>query len=93
MAARNTDISLTTGAAVLLTDVAVSACRVENKSGYTITLQATASATPPASRAGGVSLKPYGTLAADMTLAQLSPASGLARSISGLSWTFPARHR
>lgn len=37
MAARNTDISLTTGAAVLLTDGAVSACRVENKSGYTIT--------------------------------------------------------
>ena len=76
MAARNTDISLTTGAAVLLTDGAVSACRVQNQSGYTITLQATASATPPASRAGGVTMSPYGTLAADMTLAQIFPGVG-----------------
>lgn len=76
MAARNTDISLTTGAAVLLTDGAVAACRVQNQSGYTITLQATASATPPTSRAGGVTMSPHGTLAADMTLAQLFPGVG-----------------
>lgn len=76
MAARNTDIALTTGAAVLLTDGAVAACRVQNQSGYTIKLQATASATPPSSRAGGVTMSPYGTLAADMTLAQLFPGVG-----------------
>lgn len=73
MAARNTDISLTTGAAVLLTDGAVAACRVQNQSGYTIKLQATASATPPASRSGGLDLLAGATLGADTQLVSFFP--------------------
>lgn len=76
MAARNTDISIAPGAPVSLTDGAVTACRVQNLSGWSISLQATATSTPPASRAGGVALSPGGTLAADMTLAQLFPGVG-----------------
>lgn len=74
MAARNTDIFLTTGAAVLLTDGAVSACRVQilpTSGGRGVILQATTNSTPPSSPSGGVRLDPGEILAADMTLAQL----------------------
>ena len=71
--ARNDNVSCAAGATVQLTNANVAAVRVHNLSGYTVTLQATSGTTPPASRAGGVVLQAGGTLAADLTLAQLWP--------------------
>lgn len=76
MPARNTDVTLSTTAPTLLTDGAVAACRVSNKTGYVVLLQATATTTAPTSRAGGVPLMPSATAAADLTLADLFPGIG-----------------
>lgn len=76
MAAQNTNITASSAAPTLLTDGPVAACRVSSLTGYVGYLQATADTTPPASRAGAVPLMPNGTLAADLTLAELFPGVG-----------------
>lgn len=57
----------------LLTDSAVTAIRVQNKSVQSIMLQATFGAVPPTVFDGSVMLFGKQTLAADLTLAQLWP--------------------
>ncbi len=76
MAPRNIDISCSATQPTLLTDGAVETCRVHNASGYHLYLQATATATPPESRQGSISLTPSATLAADLPLADLFPGIG-----------------
>lgn len=82
--ARNDNVTCAPGAPVQLTNANAAAVRAHNLSGYTVTLQATAGTSPPASRAGGVVLQSLGTLAADMTLAQLWPGVAGANRV----WAF-----
>ena len=85
MAARHTDITVTPGAAVALTDGAVSYCRVYNPKYSTVYLQATATNVAPTSRAGALPLSAGATLAADLALADLFP--GVSASTMYL-WAF-----
>lgn len=71
--ARNDTINLTANTWVQVTNSNVSALRVQNISGYSVYLKATAGAGAPADISGAVLLQPYATLAADLTLAQLWP--------------------
>jgi len=71
--ARNDTITLTSGVWTQLTNANAAAVRVQNLVGYTIKLQATNGATAPTSIAGALELRPHGTLATDLTLAQLWP--------------------
>jgi hypothetical protein len=76
MPARHANVTITTGAAVAISDGSVTAARVSNVSGHEVWLQATSTSTPPASRNGGIVLRPYGTLAADLPLDDLFPGVG-----------------
>ena len=71
--ARNDNVAIAANTPVQLTNANAAAVWVHNLSGYAVYLQATLGTTPPASRAGGVMLQAGGTLAADLTLAQLWP--------------------
>ncbi len=71
--ARNDNVAIAANTPVQLTNANAAAVRVHNMSGYPVILQATAGTTPPTSSAGGVTLPAGGTLAADLTLAQLWP--------------------
>jgi hypothetical protein len=76
MPARHAPVNCIPGTPAAVSDGAVSTIRVNNPSGYEIWLQATATSTPPASRAGGQRLGPFSTLAADLPLADLFPGVG-----------------
>lgn len=76
MAARHTTINCGADAPTLLTDGAVTVCRVHNLSSYSLYLQATETDVAPASSAGAVTLSPGATLAADIPLAELFPGVG-----------------
>jgi hypothetical protein len=71
--ARNDDITLPPSVWTQLTNSNTNAVRVSLKGGFGLLLQATNGATPPTSTAGAVQLHPYGTLAADLPLADLWP--------------------
>jgi len=73
---RNANVSITPNGAAALSDGAVNVCRVQNASGYPVTLQATLANTAPTSRSGGVTLPAGATLAADLPLAALFPGIG-----------------
>lgn len=76
MPARHDPVNVTPGAAVAVSDGSVSAIRINNLAAGEVFLQATATSTPPANRNGAQRLGPYGTLAADLSLANLFPGVG-----------------
>ena len=77
MPARHAPVNVTPGAAVAVSDGSVTAIRVNNLAAGEVFLQATATSAPPANRNGAQRLGPYGTLAADLTLANLFPGVGV----------------
>jgi hypothetical protein len=83
--ARNDDVALTRGTWAQLTNANAAALRVANISGYGLTLQATAGATAPESRAGSLVLGALQVLAADLTIAQLWPGVAGANRV----WAMP----
>lgn len=93
--ARNDDVALTAGEWVQLTNANATAIRVHNFIGYPVILQATAGTTPPPSRGGAITLQSGGTLAADLTIAQLWPGvAGANRlwAMSDISMTVSVSH-
>jgi hypothetical protein len=76
MPARHAPVNVTPGAAVAVSDGSVTAIRVNNLAAGEVFLQATATSAPPANRNGAQRLGPYGTLAADLSLANLFPGVG-----------------
>lgn len=76
MPARHAPVNVTPGATVAVSDGSVTAIRVNNLTAGEVFLQATATSAPPANRNGAQRLGPYGTLAADLTLANLFPGVG-----------------
>ena len=71
--ARNDTLSIPAATWTQLTNANAEAARVQNRSGYSVLLSATANTTAPTTAAGAVELLPSQTLAADMTFAQLWP--------------------
>lgn len=76
MPARHAPVNITPGAAVAVSDGSVTAIRINNLAASDVFLQATTTSTPPANRNGAQRLGPYGTLAADLSLADLFPGVG-----------------
>lgn len=78
--ARNDNVSIPAGVWTQLTNADVTEIRVQNRSGYTVELMATADTTQPTNSEGAIVMPPNGLLAADITLAQLWPGvSGAVR--------------
>ena len=71
--AQNTDITCTAGQWTLLTDSDVTALRAQNRSPWTIILQATSGTSEPSSVGGGVALRGGEILLPDVPLSDLFP--------------------
>lgn len=70
---QNADANLAAATWTRLTNATVTAIRVQNRSGYSVLLKATAGVGAPSDFTGAIELLPYSILAADLTLAQLWP--------------------
>jgi hypothetical protein len=83
--ARNEDIALQAGVWTQLTNANAASVRISLRTGQAVELQATNGTTPPATASGSVPLTPFGTLAADLTLADLWPGVSGANRLWALS--------
>jgi hypothetical protein len=87
--ARNDDIEIPERAWTQLTNADATAVRVSLKGSFGLLLQATNGTTPPTGLGGAIPLQGYGTLAADLALADLWPGVSGANRL--WAWTDQAQ--
>jgi hypothetical protein len=82
-------LTLTPGQWVQLTNANATSCRVQNRSGYPILLQATAGAISPTGTGAAIELLPFQTLTSDVLFAHVWPGVAGANRLWGFAAASP----